>query len=104
MDKFKSMAIEGYIKNKFPQYFQDGAFSVDLNTGEASCRISATLAGEAAPLSIDVKKYEIIDRGSLYFIKVLEVSSDRAWLSAMLNDHLRGKLIPIPSMAAAALA
>ena len=104
MDKFKSMAIEGYIKNKFPQYFQDGAFSVDLNTGEASCRISATLAGETAPLSIDVKKYEIIDRGSLHFIKALEVSSDRAWLSAMLNDHLRDKLIPIPSMAAAALA
>ena len=38
MNKFKSMAIEGYVKNKYPQYFQNGAFSVDLNAENASCR------------------------------------------------------------------
>ena len=60
MNKFKSMAIEGYVKNKYPQYFRDGAFSVELNTEAGACRVSATLAGEDAPVAVDIKRYRVV--------------------------------------------
>ena len=45
-DKFKSVALEGYIKNKFPQYLENGEISVDLKTAEAKCSVKVRLAGE----------------------------------------------------------
>mgnify|MGYP000030094201 FL=1 len=103
MNKFKSMAIEGYVKNKYPQYFQDGAFSVELNAEAGACRVSATLAGEDAPIAVDVKKYRVVSEGSEKFLEVAEIESDRPWLSAMLRDHLAGRRIPVPSIVAAML-
>ena len=86
MNKFKSMAIEGYVKNKYPQYFRDGAFSVELNTEAGACRVSATLAGEDAPVAVDIKKYRVVSEGS-----------------EKLRDHLAGRRIPVPSIVAAML-
>ena len=104
MNKFKSMAIEGYIKNKYPQYFQDGAFSVDLNVENASCRVTATLAGESQPIEINVKKFEIISEAQEKFLKITDIESDRVWLKSMLEDHLLNKNIKIPSLVASVLA
>lgn len=62
MNKFKSMAIEGYVKNKYPQYFRDGAFSVELNTEAGACRISATLAARTRPLRLTSKSTGLFPR------------------------------------------
>lgn len=103
MNRFKSMAIEGYVKNRYPQYFRDGAFSVDLNVEAGSCRVSATLAGEDAPVSVEVKKYRIVSEGGGKLLEIAEVDSDRPWLSEMLRDHLAGRRIPLPSLVASML-
>lgn len=103
MNKFKSMAIEGYVKNKYPQYFTDGAFKVDLNVENGSCAVTATLAGESEPVTINIKKYEIAVVGAVKFLKITDVDSDRIWLKAMLTDHLLNKKIPVPSLVASVL-
>ena len=54
LDKFKSVALEGYIRNKFPQYLEGGDIGVELDTDAAKCSFRATLAGESQPISIEV--------------------------------------------------
>ena len=103
LNKFKSMAIEGYVKNKFPNYFENGEFSVVLNTGAQTCSIKTRLAGEDTMMQIEIIKYEVSKVDGQDYICIKEVSADRTWLNAMLNDHLTGKQIPIPSIAATAL-
>ena len=73
MNKFKSMAIEGYVKNKYPQYFQNGAFSVDLNAENASCRVTATLAGESAPITVNIGKYAISTKGDKKILEITDI-------------------------------
>ncbi len=103
LNKFKSMAIEGYVKNKFPNYFENGEFSVVLNTGTRTCSIKTRLAGEETPMQIEVANYEVLKVDGQDYICIKEISADRAWMNAMLADYLVGKQIPIPSIAATAL-
>ena len=102
-DKFKSLALEGYIKNKFPQYLQDGKISVDLNTSAAKCSFKATLAGESEPISIDIAHFDVVEKDGSKFLRVTEIVSDRKWVGAVLNDLLKNKDFKLPSFMADAL-
>ena len=103
MNKFKSMAIEGYVKNKYPQYFQNGAFSVDLNAENASCRVTATLEGESAQITVNIGKYAISTKGDKKILEITDISCDRQWIDALLRDRLLGAKIPVPSIVASVL-
>jgi len=102
-DKFKSMALEGFIKNKFPQYIQDGNLSVNLNTSAATCVFKAVLAGESESTTVNVGKFEVVAAGDEKFLRITDVSSDRKWLDALLKDRLKGHDIKLPSFMADAL-
>ncbi len=103
-DKFKSIALEGYIKNKFPQYIQDGDISVDLNTADATCTFKATLAGESEPVTVSIGHFDVVDsREGGKCLRITEVSSDRKWIDAVLNDVLKNRDLKIPSFMADAL-
>jgi len=103
LDKFKSLALEGYIKNKFPEYLENGEISVDLKTSEARCAFTARLAGEASPVSIEVKHYDVAEKNGEKFLRVTEVSSDRKWLENLLRQFLQNRDIKLPSFMADAL-
>ncbi len=103
LDKFKSIALEGYIKNKFPQYLENGDISVDLKVGEARCAIKATLAGETQPVCINIAHFDVVDGENGKCLRITEVSSDRKWLDSVLNDILKNRDIKLPSFAADAL-
>ncbi len=103
MDKFKSLALEGYIKNKFPQYFENGEISIDLNTSAAKCSFKARLAGESEPISIDILHFDVVEVEGKKCLRITEVSSSRKWVDALLQDHLKNRDIPLPSLLASAL-
>lgn len=103
LDKFKSVAIEGYIRNKFPQYLEGGDIGVELDTDAAKCSFRATLAGESQPISIEVGRFEVVEKDGQKCLKITEISSDRKWLNAVLNDNLKDREIKIPSFMADAL-
>ena len=103
LDKFKSLALEGYIKNKVPQYLENGDISVDLKVGDATCSIRATLAGETQPVSVDIAHFDVVDGENCKCLRITEVSSDRKWLNSVLNDILKNRGIKLPSFAADAL-
>ena len=103
LDRFKSIALEGYIKNKFPQYLENGDISVDLKVGEARCAVKATLAGETQPVCINIAHFDVVDGENGKCLRITDVSSDRKWLDSVLNDILKNRDINLPSFAADAL-
>ncbi len=103
LDKFKSMALEGYLKKHFSKYLQDEAVSVSLDTENSSCVFKATLAGENAPITVNVKKFEIVGKDADKFLVITDVESDRIWLNNLLGDYLKNREIKLPSFMASAL-
>lgn len=103
LDKFKSMALEGYLKKRFSKYLQDDAVSVCLDSENSSCIFKATLAGESAPLTINVKKFEILSKGADKFLVVTDLECDKPWLNSILEDYLKNREIKLPSFMASAL-
>ena len=103
LDKFKSMALEGYLKKHFSKYLQDGAVSVCLDSENSSCVFKATLAGESAPLTINVKNFKIADKGADKFLVVTDVECDKLWLNNLLCDYVKNREIKLPSFMASVL-
>lgn len=103
LDRIKSVALEGYIRNKFGDYLQDGDFSADLNTDEKFLKLAATLAGEDFRTEFNIDKFEIRESGDAKFLVVRRVSGNRQWLVKLANDYLVGYPVELPSFIAAAL-
>ena len=101
-DKFKSAALEGFLKNKFSSYFENGDVSVDLNTSKATCVFRAMLAGESERTCIEVLKFEVVGDTEKKLV-IREVKCDKKWLDRALNDHLKDREIALPSFMANAL-
>ena len=57
LDKIRSAALEGYIKNKYSSYFENRDFSATLNTTEKYLKIKATLAGEDSQTVLDIENF-----------------------------------------------
>jgi len=103
LDNFKATAMEGYIKNKFGAYLQDGQISVELDTSNHNCSVKATLVGESQPISIDIKKYEVRSTDAGKFLVITDVCSDRKWVDTALNNYLKNRVLKVPSFVASAI-
>ena len=103
LDKIRSAALEGYIRNKFGGYLQGGDFSADLNTEEKFLKLAATLAGEDSRTEFNIDEFEIRDAGDGKFLVVRRVSGNRQWLVKLAEDKLVGKPVKLPSFVAGAL-
>lgn len=103
LDRFKSVALEGYIKNKFPQYLENGEINVDLKTSEAKCSIKVRLAGEEKSFSININHYDIVEKNDEKFLRITDINSERKWVDCALNDLVKNREIKLPSFAASAL-
>ena len=103
LDKIRSAALEGYIKNKYSSYFENRDFSATLNTTEHYLKIKATLAGEDFQTIIDIENFEIIDIEEGKALIVKKVSSNRIWIQKIAEDFLLEKPIKLPSFVASAL-
>lgn len=104
LDKIKSAALEGYVKNKYGSYFSNGDFKAELDTTEKTLKITATLAGEDVKTVINIQKFEIVDLGGKdKALVVKEFSSSKAWVQKLGEDMLVGKELKLPSFVASAL-
>ncbi len=120
-DKIKSMALETYLKKHFCAYLEKGDIKVTLNSAAHTCDFSATLAGESEKINLSILKFEILkyqdgsyksanDCPDEYdappsdkFLCVRELDCNRPWLKLLLETHLVGKFIKIPSFIADAI-
>ncbi len=105
LDKIRSAALEGYVKNKFGEYIQGGDFSAELNTSECFLKIAATLAGEESRTIFNIEKFELqtLENGKDKNLVVREISCNRPWLKKLAENYLLDKPVSLPSFIAGAL-
>ncbi len=103
LDKIRSAALEGYVKNKYGAYFANGDFSASLNTKECFLKLRATLLGEDSQTTFDIEKFEIVAAEDGKKLIVHKVSSNRQWAQKLAEDFLLEKPITLPSFVAGAL-
>ncbi len=103
LDKIRSAALEGYIKNKYGAFFANGDFSATLNTTERFLKLRATLAGEETQTTFDIESFEIIASENGKELIVRKVSSNRQWLQQLAENFLLDKPVKLPSFVAGAL-
>ncbi len=103
LDKIRSAALEGYIKNKYGSYFENRDFSATLNTSECYLNIKATLAGEDSQTIINIEKFDIEKTEDGKNLIVRKVSANKVWLQKLAEDFLLNKPIKLPSFVAGAL-
>lgn len=76
---------------------------LDIDSKSKSVVMEVLLKGEKEPIEIKVTKYEIRKDGDDYHLSVEKISTSREWMSALANQYLDGKSMPIPKNIANAL-
>ncbi len=103
LDKIRSAALEGYVRNKYGAYLQSNDFTADLNTRDCYLKIGATLAGEDSRIEFSIDKFEIRDVESGKVLIARAISCNKPWLLKLAEDKLLNKAVKLPSFVAGAL-
>ncbi len=100
----KDLALAFSARIYFNRRFRDIGEITDLSidTKKRACRLSLLLAGEAEPVDIHVKEYEVQRRGDVT-VTVLKAAASRKWLTAALHQFVLGKSFIVPAEAGAVL-
>jgi hypothetical protein len=100
-DMMTSKAAKAYVNNFIGAYGAVDDLSIDSKRNRVD--VTIRLNGEVSPIGITIEKYRVEQRDGKTFLEVLDSSSTRPWLQAVMRDHLHGRRFELPSWAAAAL-
>jgi hypothetical protein len=100
-DMMTSKAAKAYVNNFIAAYGAVDDLSIDSKRNRVD--VTIRLNGEVSPIGITIEKYRVDQQNGKTFIEVLDSSSTRPWLQAVMRDHLHGRRFEVPSWAAAAL-
>src|SRR6266498_667824 len=100
-DLMTSKAAKAYVNDFIKHYGRVDELTIDSkrNRIEVVCQLN----GEVSPIGVTIEKYLVDKSGGKTVLEVLDSSSTRPWLQAVLRDHLHGRKIELPSWVAAAL-
>jgi hypothetical protein len=95
VDKGLELAARVWFRERVGRYAELKTISV--NTKAKRLRVVVSPRGDPAEIGIDVTDYEVTRErdGSYVMFKDLECS--RTWVQLLLDDHLRGKRLPVPT-------
>lgn len=71
--------------------------NLNLDSKNKSMSLNVLLAGEEAPLEIDIGRYEIVCLDDKYYLEINDVSTSRLWLNVLVEETLNGEKLEIPS-------
>ncbi len=100
-DLMTSKAAKAYANNLISRYGAVDDLSIDSKRNRID--VVVRLNGEATPIGVTIEKYQLVQEDGKNFVEVLDSSSTRPWLQAVMRDHLHGRRFALPSWAAAAL-
>lgn len=89
-----ALSLKAYVNDKFKEYGE----VVDCTVDTAANRLTAQLMmrGERDPVTATIEKYEIEKDGDERFIKLVQFSTSRIWLTTLLNQLFGGKRYKLP--------
>ena len=93
-DKTLSVTVKIAINNYIKEYGE--MFKFNLNSVDKSIEIELMLKGERDTLTVNINRYEIIEKDNKYFIKIDGVQTSREWINTIASTQLEGKRFEIP--------
>lgn len=100
-DRLASQAARAYLAERLRPYGTVETLTID--SARRRIEVVLRLDGEAAALAVAIERYETEAGADGAVLRVLESSANRAWLAAVLRDHLHGKPLRLPAWASALL-
>lgn len=100
-DLMTSKAAKAYANNFIERYGSVEELAIDSKRHRVE--VMVRLNGEVSPVGVTIERYAIEEEGGKKFLQVLDSSSTRPWLQAVMRDHLHGRRLELPPWAAAAL-
>jgi hypothetical protein len=76
---------------------------LSLETGRRRAELHLALRGEAEPIHLEVRRYDLERIDGADWLTVVEAVASREWVSAALQQFAVGRRFPIPSKAATVL-
>jgi hypothetical protein len=100
-DLMSSKAAKAYANNLIARYGAVDELTIDSKRQRID--VSVRLNGEVSPVGVTIEKYQIQQDAGKTYLSVVDSSSTRPWLQAVMRDHLHGRRFELPGWAAAAL-
>jgi len=69
---------------------------IDLDSNKKSIYLEVMLEGEVEPLEISIDKYQLIQEGDKYLLKVYSFNTSRAWINTVISKYLKKREFEIP--------
>ena len=90
LSKAAQVAINNFIK----EYGKIVHLNIDSTNKTIDLEI--LLEGEAQPLAVTIKEYDILQKEGQYFVKIDNIQTSRAWINTLATNYLNGKTFAIP--------
>lgn len=80
-------------------YIKEYGKLVELKIDNQNNKIAASilLNGDTVPIRLCVEKYQILNQENSATIEIIQASSDRPWINAIINNFVIGRKFNIPS-------
>ena len=78
------------INSRIKEYGE--VIDLKIDNKEKVISVKAQLNGEESPITVEVTEYELHNNS----IEIKKVSSDRAWINAVLSNFVAGKSFKLP--------
>jgi hypothetical protein len=80
------------------------ATDLKLNTSDKTVEVTVALRGEQEPIRVEVQDYALSQDGGKTFVVLNRISTSRAWMTELAQQHLAGKRFEVPPQVASVLA
>lgn len=85
-DRLIAGAVRLWFNQKYQRYGK--MTTIHIDSSAKSIHIELELKGDATPLEINVKSYELSTESGETFIKIGEIESSREWINHLITDYL----------------
>lgn len=97
-DSALALSLKAFVNDRFKEFGE--VVDCSINTADSRLTVRAMLKGERDPVTAIVERYELQVEGEDRYIKLMEFSSSRDWLTLLLNKLFSGKRYKLPSAVA----
>lgn len=91
-------AAKLYLNQKFAALGKVTQLSIDREARRIF--IEAELNGETSPISVEVRRYDLEERGGAVYVTVRQVNASREWIASALRQYVVGREFKLPESAA----
>jgi hypothetical protein len=91
-------AAKLYLNQKIASFGKVTQLSIDRDSKRIF--VQAELNGEASPISVEVGRYDLVERDGASYVTVRQVSASREWIGSALQQYVVGREFKLPASTA----